>query len=89
MKYYLYDDSSERMKMVRICEIRLCEAFDNYCSCLGEMHKSWVRAESEKSYNECIYRWQDLNSLKYDPKEQWDLNYDDYNENIDIEYYTK
>lgn len=80
MEVHYLDYIKERCDKIRVCEKKLCEAFGNYCSCLGEMHKSWIREQSEKAYEEAVHRWQDLEALKYDPKEKWDLNFNDYNE---------
>lgn len=89
MKEYLFDNDEVRAHMVRVCEKKLCAAFDNYCSCLGDMHKSWIREQASKANEECVHRWQDLEALKHDAKEDWDLNYDDYNEEIETIYFKK
>lgn len=82
METYLFDNSEKRKHAVRVCEMKLCEAFGEYCSCLGDVDKSWIKEQADKAYEEAVHRWQDLEALKYDPMERWDLNYDDYEEEI-------
>ena len=87
IKNFLFDDSPERAKAVRICEMKLSEAFDEYCSCQGELHKAAVRAQSEKAYTEAVHRWQDLGDLRYDAEIKWeDLNFSDYHDEIEVVY---
>lgn len=86
MKTFLFDKSEERAHAVRVCEMKLCEAVDDYFSCMGEMHKASVREQAQKAYEEVVHRWQDLSDLRYDPKEHWDLNFDDYDQDIEVVY---
>lgn len=82
MNQYLLDYTEERLHKVRLCEMKLCDAFSRYCSSQGECHKKWIKDAVKKDYEEAVLRWQDLESLKYDPKDKWELNFDDYNEDI-------
>ncbi len=82
MYQHLLDCTEERLHKVRLCEMKLSDAFGRYCSSQGESHKKWIKNAAEKDYEEAVLRWQDLESLKYDPKDKWDLNFDDYDEDV-------
>ena len=86
MKTYLLDNSKEREHAVRVCEMKLCEAVDNYFSSMGDMDKQAVREQAQKDYEEAVHRWQDLYDLRYEPKERWDLYFDDYEQEIKTVY---
>ena len=88
MKSYLYDKSQKREHMVRVCEMKLCEAFNNYCSCISDSHKNSIKKKMDDYYNESVQRGCDLEALRYDSEEDWDLNYNDYDEEIINEYIT-
>lgn len=87
MKVFLYDKSPERAHAVHVCELKLCKAFDNYCGILCNYDNPGASESAKKYHDECVWRWQDLESLRYDPKDKWDLNYNDYEEEIITEYY--
>lgn len=84
MKIFQLDNTEERTHRIRVCEEKLCDAFNTYLSGLADSHKAWVKEQSDKAYEEAVHRLDDLQSLKYDPKEQWNLNFNDYDENVEI-----
>lgn len=86
MKDFQLDNTEERTRRIRVCEKKFYNAMSTYFSCGGEGHKTTIRNMANEALDEAVLRWQDCEALKYDIKEMWDLNYNDYDEPIEIEY---
>lgn len=67
-------------KMMNFVQEKIAESVDNYFDYVGhaqDIHP-YSKEKEQKLYDEMCWRWQDYNEVKYDPKDNWDLNFDDY-----------
>ena len=67
-------------KMVNAVQEKLSEAVDNYFDYIGHVQDihPYSKEREQEYYNNMCWRWQDWNTVKYDPQSIWELNFEDY-----------
>lgn len=74
------EETEKKEDLFQSIKDKIVDCVDRYFNAFND-HPARIKAASENQkelFDELCWRWQDYDAVKYDPKETWDLNYNDY-----------
>lgn len=81
--YNILDAQKERNRKFEIAKEKLLDLTEEYLNCMTDDHPARRKQNQEKSHKlfyEMWYRLCDIDVFRYDMRNDWELNYDDYDE---------